>query len=532
VDGATTRTSGGKPVPLCSCPTQAKTGLEWATPCGSRSDEGFLLPARGRSYFVGVHRPLLAIVLLAWFCGLLTAQVVPSSFPAGKVTPKVVCSAHSKQSYALYLPSAFSATRKWPIIYLFDPLARGDLAVEAVRAAAEKFGYIVVASNNSRNGPMADSTAAANAAWQDSQERFPVEEQRRYLAGMSGGARLVTAIALSCDGCAAGVIANAAGFPIGKPPQRNMKFAYFGAVGNADFNYGEFVDLRKKLEDAGAQYRIRIFEGQHGWAPPEVWTEALNWMDIRAMTAGSLPRDPARIQQTADEALAQARDLQAKNNLLAAVRQYQSLVRDFKGLTDVAAAESSLAELAKNKAVKAEEKQEASALEQQARISDPFAEQMQALASGDSDNVDLNALKHDFADLRKRADSAPDSMPKSDDLKALVVRRALGGLVIAAYEAGQHSMEGKDYRAALAYFDLAAAGSASPAFAHYQRARAYAMLGDRKGTLAELRLALAAGFHDESALSAGEFQSFQGLEEFQALAAEWRAASEKERVNP
>jgi hypothetical protein len=51
------------------------------------------------------------------------------------------------------------ATRKWPIIYLFDPLARGEVAVEAVRAAAEKFGYIVVASNNSRNGPMADSTA-------------------------------------------------------------------------------------------------------------------------------------------------------------------------------------------------------------------------------------------------------------------------------------------------------------------------------------------------------------------------------------
>jgi hypothetical protein len=79
---------------------------------------------------------------------------------------------------------------------------------------------------------------------------------------------------------------------------------------------------------------------------------------------------------------------------------------------------------------------------------------MQSIASGDSDNVDLNALKHDFADLKKRADSTPNS----DDLKALVVRRALGGLVIGAYESGQHSMEGKDYRAALAYFDLAAAG--------------------------------------------------------------------------
>ncbi len=468
------------------------------------------------------------MLLLAWFCGSLTAQVAPSPFPAGKVIPKVVCSADSNKSYALYLPSTFSDIRKWPIIYLFDPLARGEVAVEAARAAAEKFGYIVVASNNSRNGPMADSTAAANAVWHDTQERFPIEEQRRYLAGMSGGARLVTAIALSCNGCADGVIANAAGFPIGKSPERNMKFAYFGAVGNADFNYGEFVELRKKLDEAGAQYRIRIFDGQHGWAPPEVWLEALNWMDIRAMAAGALPRDPARIRQTADEDLARAREWQAKNNLLAALREYQSLVRDFKGLADVSAAENALGELAKNKGVRAEEKQEASALEQQARISDPFVEQMQAIAGGDSDNVDLNALKHDFADLKKRA----ESMPKSDDLKALVARRALGGLVIAAYEAGQHNMEGKDYRAALAYFDLAAAGSTNPGFAHYQRARAYAMLGDRKRTLAELRLALDGGFHDGSALSGAEFKSFQELAEFQALAAEWKAAGEKERGNP
>ena len=456
------------------------------------------------------------------------AQVAPSPFPTGKVIPKVICSADSSQSYALYLPSTFSATRKWPIIYLFDPQARGEVAVGAARAAAEKFGYIVVASNNSRNGPMADSTSAANAVWRDTQERFPVEEQRRYLAGMSGGARLVTAIALSCDGCAAGVIANAAGFPIDKAPQRNMKFAYFGAVGNADFNYGEFVELRKKLDEARAEYRIRIFDGRHGWAPPEVWLEALDWMDIRAMAAGVLPRDPARIRQTADEELARAREWQARNNLLAAVREYESVVRDFKGLIDVGPAETSLTDLAKNKGVRVEEKQEANALEQQARISDPFAEQMQAIASGDSDNVDLNTLKRDLADLKKRA----DSVPNSDDLKTLVVRRALGGLVIATYEAGQHSMEDKNYRAAVAYFDLAAAGSANPAFAHYQRARAYAMLGDKKGTLAELRLALAAGFHDESALSAGEFKSFQGLAEFQALAAEWKAAGEKERVNP
>jgi poly(3-hydroxybutyrate) depolymerase len=84
--------------------------------------------------------------------------------------------------------------------------------VQAVQAAAERLGYIVAASNNSRNGPVPGSAAAANAVWQDTHERFPVDERRRYLGGMSDGARVATAIALSYGGCAAGVIATAAGF--------------------------------------------------------------------------------------------------------------------------------------------------------------------------------------------------------------------------------------------------------------------------------------------------------------------------------
>jgi predicted esterase len=452
----------------------------------------------------------------------------------GTIVPKVVCTADSKQSYALYLPSSFSAARPWPIIYVFDPAARGQVAVETIQAAAEKFGYIVVASNNSRNGPTANPAEAANAMWRDTQQRFPIAQQRRYFAGMSGGARVATSIALSCHDCVAGVIANAAGFSPGMEPPHNIKFAYFAAVGNADFNYGEFVKLRRKLDDAGAQYRIRIFDGPHGWAPPEVWFEALNWIDIRAMSAGTLPRDPSRIQQTAAEELARAREFQSQNNLLAALRQFESLVRDFKGLADVSSAENSVAELRNSKAVKAAEKEEASAVAQQAELTGKLSAQMQAIAShdlrnndlhnNDSDNVNVGDIRSRLAELKKRADAL-----KSTDLKGLVVRRALGELVVEAYESGRSCMDEKNYRAALVYLDLASAGSANPAWAHYQRARAYAMLSDRKNMLAELRLSAARGLHDTSALDAAEFQAFQQQPEFQTLVREWRQAGDRVR---
>jgi predicted esterase len=465
---------------------------------------------------------------MAIFSQLALAQVAPSSLPVGTIIPNVVCSADNKQSYALYLPSNFSNTRPWPIMYVFDPAARGQVAVETIQTAAERFGYIVVASNNSRNGPMGGSSQAMKAMWQDTHERLPIAEQRRYVAGMSGGARVATSIALSCQGCVAGVIANAAGFPFGAEPTRDMKFTYYAAVGNADFNYGEFVDLRRKLDAAGARYRIRIFDGQHGWAPPEIWMEALNWMDMLAMSAGTMPRDPSRIQQTFASALAKAREFQSQNDLLAAFREYQSLVRDFRGLADLTFAKTALAELAKNKAVKTDEKEEASALDQQARMTSSLSSQIQAIATSDRYQVDIGDLKGDIADLKKRADASRSP----NDLKTLVLHRALGQLVIEAYESGQRSLEEKNYRAAVVYFDLAAAGSANPAWAHYQRARAYAMLVDKKNTLAELKLSLAGGFHEASALDAAEFQAFQGQPEFQTLAAEWKLAAEKERAKP
>ena len=465
---------------------------------------------------------------MAIFSQLALAQVAPSSLPVGTIIPSVVCSADNKQSYALYLPSNFSNTRPWPIMYVFDPAARGQVAVETIKTAAERFGYIVVASNNSRNGPMGGSSQAMKAMWQDTHERLPIAEQRRYVAGMSGGARVATSIALSCQGCVAGVIANAAGFPFGAEPTRDMKFTYYAAVGNADFNYGEFVDLRRKLDAAGARYRIRIFDGQHGWAPPEIWIEALNWMDMQAMSAGTMPRDPSRIQQTFASAFAKAREFQSQNDLLAAFREYQSLVRDFRGLADLTSAKTALAELAKNKAVKTAEKEEASALDQQARMTSSLSSQIQAIATSDRYQVDIGDLKRNIADLKKRADASRSP----NDLKTLVLRRALGQLVIEAYESGQRSLEEKNYRAAVIYFDLAAAGSVNPAWAHYQRARAYAMQADKKNTLAELKLSLAGGFHEASALEAAEFQAFQGQPEFQALAAEWRLAAEKERAKP
>jgi len=460
-----------------------------------------------------LKRHFLFLLLLAAFHPCSIAETSAADFAVGAVIPRVTCLADPGQSYALYLPSNFTTSRKWPIIYVFDPFARGQNAVEVVRAAAEKLGYIVVASNNSKNGPTGRSREAAQAIWQDTHQRLPIELDRHYFAGLSGGARVATSLAISCD-CAAGVVGNAAGFPIGKEPSRDMKFGYFATVGDADFNYAEFAQLRPKLDSSDMHYLIRTFEGPHGWAPANVWIEALEWMDLQAMATGILPRDAMRIQAALDASMAQAKSFETAGDYLAAVREYQSIARNFNGLGSVNAAQARFSELQKSKQVRAAQKRETADLAEQERLEALPSAQMAKLQDGELDAMAFGDLRSSVEDLKRRA--------ASKDKSSLITKRALSGLVVEAYEAGQTSMDKKYYSVALRYFELAAAGSANPAWAHYQRARIYAITSDKKSMLTELKTCLAAGVHDASALDLEEFQTYREQPEFKAVADEWK----------
>ena len=138
---------------------------------------------------------LLASAAVAQIPAPVTAEV--GKFEHGKIIEKVPCAQRPEQSYALYLPSNYSASRSWPVVYSFDPGARGSFALQLQKAAAERYGFILAASNNSRNGPWKPQFEAAQAMVQDTHEELSIDDRRMYLAGFSGGARVAAQIALS-----------------------------------------------------------------------------------------------------------------------------------------------------------------------------------------------------------------------------------------------------------------------------------------------------------------------------------------------
>lgn len=407
----------------------------------------------------------------------------PVVLPLGVLIAKVEASADTRQTYALYLPVKYSCERRWPVIYVFDPLARGQLAVEQFQHAAELHGYIVAASNNSRNGPWPPELEAANAVFRDTQQRFSIDTTRIYFAGFSGGARVASQLAQLCK-CAAGVLLSGAGFSRGAPPSADSKFAVFSAVGNADFNYSEVVPLQDALEKAVLPHWLRVFDGRHEWAPPNTMDEALAWFRIQSMKLPHEPHDDAFLAAQFAAAQERAFAIEKSGDLLAAWREYQQVAETFEPLSNVSTLRAKTGELEKRKDFRDAVKGERSDFAEQERLSNEIltaASAQKADESSPTQGAELAVVL--TKDLRNRAER--EKKPE----RALVLKRALAGVFIGSIESGGDALDRKDYLHATRYFACAAEANPDSEWALRNLAVARALSGDRKGTLEALRFA-------------------------------------------
>jgi len=216
---------------------------------------------------------------------LLCLPAVRAEEPSpGIVYSSVRCLKDSNHTYALYIPSYYNDDPylEWPVIYAFDAAARGSLPVELYREAAEKYGYIVAGSNISENGPWEPILKAAETMMNDVESRFRVDKARRYTTGFSGGARVATTLAV-LYGTFEGVIGCGAGFSPNYPPHFDLEICYYGLIGDRDFNYLEMRRLDDWLEKFNIDHHIHEFSGGHEWPPAEVLTNAVIWLEFKAM---------------------------------------------------------------------------------------------------------------------------------------------------------------------------------------------------------------------------------------------------------
>jgi predicted esterase len=422
------------------------------------------------------------LALLSFFTLAVVSATPAEPGLFGRVLDPVACEADPTQRYVLYVPTAYSPEKAWPVIFCFDSSARGRMPVERLQAAAERYGYIVAGSLNSRNGPWQANADAAQAMIRDVSAHFSVDSRRVYTAGVSGGARVATAIALS--GAAQGVIACAAGFPeLSDGLPLKVPFAFFGTTGTEDFNHAEMVRLEESLVTRATSHRLVIFRGGHAWAEADVMTAAVEWLELQAMRRNAQPRNEEFIRTQLAQRLEEVPATTGPDRW----RAWRALAADFEGLVNVDEYRQMAAELAVAPAVQAGLKTERQLAKREEELINHLAESAQRSKS---------RRQKLLAEVRTLTSQAEDTR------EGQMGRRVVAGFVATANETTKDLLAAAEYDRAEGLLEMATELRPQLARSWFNLACARAWQNEKTGTITALERALDAGFKDGARIEA------------------------------
>jgi pimeloyl-ACP methyl ester carboxylesterase len=248
-----------------------------------------------------------------------------------QLTDSVRCSTDPTQSYALYIP-AKGNKEAMPVAYCFDPHGSGILPVRKYKALADAYGFILVGSNNSKNG---NDWTTTETIWQnltaDTRSRLKIGSRRVYTIGFSGGAKVASYIAIQHPGIA-GVIAGGAGLPDGVPAG-DFPFSFTAIAGQGDMNLTELVAVSDALDKTRTPHRLILFDGKHEWAPVNTMGLAFAGLQFDAMREKVIPKDNLAISTYVAGSKKRLRAYQLTNQLIKAAQECSLSVSDLDGLS-------------------------------------------------------------------------------------------------------------------------------------------------------------------------------------------------------
>ena len=419
---------------------------------------------------------------------LQALAAAPPELPRGQIIPRIVCAGQPDRSYALYLPSSYRPDRQWPIVYAFD--SRGihpdKNLIELLKPGAERFGVIVVSSNDSSNTiPMEENFRSLSALWTDSHGRLAIDDRRAYGFAFSGMSRFLVTAALRAPGTFAGVVGASGGYPLGQSPsQKETPFPYFGMVGEKDFNYYELLDLESRLAAASLPHRLEVFEGSHEWPSAELVTQSLGWLELQSMKRGTREKDPALVEALWQEDLARARALEAAGKAWRAWRTWRAAAADFDGLRDASAAKEKAAAIADEAFRRGLERRA-----ERDRRDREYLERVPRVFNAIGPEIRPDSISQLLSDLQipdlKRKEKSQDPEDRLAAERVLYAVYIQTGLYLP-----RSFMEKKQWDRAILFLQVAAEINPESPRIPYRLATAYAGKGNRKKALESLRKAL------------------------------------------
>ena len=413
------------------------------------------------------------------------------SLPTAKLIKDISCKSDASQSYALYIP-ATNNNHALPVIYFFDPHADGSLPLGKYKSLADKFGFILIGSNNSKNG---NDYSMAENTWQhlfaDTKTRINIDISRLYVCGFSGGAKVAGYIALNHPEIKS-VIANSAALPDGTPAG-SFNFSFTGLAGDGDMNMTNVVTFCNDLEKTNTRHRMILFNGKHEWAPETAMNLAFEGLILDAMRSKQIPADNHFTNNYITESKKRIDGLIAENNLIKANDECNLSMNMLDGLTqEINFFKQKHASISSNTVYQKQLK----------RAKDLFAseENTKAVYQQQFQSGDINYWKNTIADLNEKAKAKTD--------EGAMFNRLLAYLSLAFYSISNQLIRSNQNDGAEYFVALYKMADPANSEAWYLSAIINARKNDGKSTEDDLLKAMANGFTDKSRmLQQPEFQS-------------------------
>lgn len=469
-----------------------------------------------------MHFP--AVAVLALLSGGPTGSESFENIPRGQLVEQVPSSVEA-QRFTVYLPTGYDPSRPAPVLYLLDPRGRARVAAKLFQPAAERYGWILISSHNSSSDVAPEvNQRAMQAMWEDSHRWFTVDRCRVYVAGFSGTARMASLMAQQLPDVITGVIGSAAAYHPEVRPSRDSPFLFFGSVGDADYNFHEMESLEQTLVSLDLPHRVARFPGAHSWMPADLAAQAVEWLELRAMQAGSRARDPQLVEAwwQRDEAAALA--ALSAGRYVEASRRLATMRRDFDGLRETADAERHATRIpaATLKDQLKRRQADGRASREWMRhvmgvISESFPEGADAPARSSAELADALDLER----LKRTAAGSPGE-------PALEARRRLNEIEVQlGFYLPTEAATSADPRRAGYYLSVAHRVDDRSPVSWYLLARMSARLGARGDVVSALRRAYDTGFRDAALLEADPaFERYRSDAGFAAVLTEIRQSGD------
>ncbi len=420
--------------------------------------------------------------------GAALAVAQQGAFPPGEVVQQVACLATPEFTYSLYLPGNYDTAKTWPILFIMDPRGRAPMALELFRDGAERLGFILASSYDTRSDvPRDRNIESFKAMLPDTEKRLSIDTSRIYLSGFSGTARTAWVLASALRGHVVGIIGIGGGLPAAFDPAQ-VPVVFFGGAGNTDFNYEEMRELDRSLDRTPIPHRFVVWEGPHSWPPAKVAAQSLEWMQLQAMKSGLQPKNEPWSAQLLSARLEEAQSLEEEGRSFEALLIYRAVEEDFAGLQDVAGAAARARELGRSREVKRARARQNRFTEEYTAYRDRFWSFVETLRARKEVRMEKPPAFLRLEALLSRARQKEDR-PDADAAQRIQSMV----FVQSSFYLPTEFLKSEEPGAALAMLRIAAAIHPRHPQVCLQESRTYAQLSRNKEALESLRCALESG---------------------------------------